>query len=218
MAQIFHPGADTRLRLAMVALGGGLVLLFVAGDRFFGSDWFTGRGDHPAQPVPFSHQHHVAGLGIDCRYCHDQVERTATAGYPPTYTCMSCHSQIWTGAPVLAPVRASLAHDEPIRWQKVYDLPDFVYFDHAIHLKGGVGCSTCHGRVDRMPITAQAAPLTMGWCLSCHRDPAPHLRDPADLFAMDWQPGPDQRQKGEARMARLGIEPARLQNCYTCHR
>jgi hypothetical protein len=218
MAQIFHPAADTRLRLALIVVAGLLLLLFVFGRNLAQSTWFTQETNHPAQPVPFSHQHHVGGLGIDCRYCHTEVERTATAGYPPTHTCMTCHSQIWTGAPILAPVRASLARHEPIHWQRVYDLPDFVYFNHAIHIDRGVGCSTCHGPVDEMPITYQAAPLTMGWCLSCHRDPAPYLRAPEEVYDMHWRPPPDQRRQGEARIARLGIEPARLDNCYTCHR
>jgi hypothetical protein len=146
------------------------------------------------------------------------VEIAPSAGLPPTYTCMTCHSQIWTGAEMLAPVRQSLANDTAIRWRRVNNLPDFVYFNHSVHVARGVGCSTCHGSVHRMPLTYQAQNLHMDWCLGCHRDPAPYLRDPAEVFDMDWQPPPDQRQRGEQRMAELGIHPERLDDCYVCHR
>ncbi len=172
------------------------------------------------QPVPFSHAHHVGGLGIDCRYCHTSVERSSFAGLPPTETCMTCHSQIWTNAAMLEPVRASLRDDTPIRWNRVHDLPDFVYFNHAIHVAKGVGCETCHGRVDRMPLMRKAQPLTMGWCLACHRDPAPHLRPHAEVFTMGWTPprGTDRRALGEALMRSYRIHDKTLTHCTICHR
>lgn len=169
------------------------------------------------QPVPFSHEHHVAGLGIDCRYCHNSVEVSANAGLPPTHTCMSCHSQIWTNAPVLSPVRRSLGEDEPIAWNRVATLPDYVYFKHDIHIAKGVGCAECHGRVDRMPLMWKANNFTMSFCLDCHRDPGPRLRPRAAVFDTEWRrdattPSP------EALMVQYGIGGRDLTGCYICHR
>lgn len=168
------------------------------------------------QPVPFSHKHHVGGLGLDCRYCHQTVERTATAGMPTTETCMTCHSQIWTGAPMLAPVRESLARDAPLHWNRVYRLPDYVFFDHSVHVAKGVACETCHGRVDRMPLTWREQALRMSWCLDCHRDPAPNLRPHEAVFAMGWAPEPG-APDGAALAERYGIH-AGLTDCTVCHR
>jgi hypothetical protein len=218
MAQIFSRSADTWLRLALIALAAlGVGGLGLAGG-VVRSDYFTGVALAPEQPVPFSHRHHAGQLGIDCRYCHDQVETAAMAGYPPTHTCMTCHSQLWTQADVLAPVRASLAEGRPLAWNRVHDLPDYVYFNHSIHVSRGVGCSECHGPVDRMTRIYKAESLQMGWCLDCHRDPAPHLRPPDQVFDLDWQPPPDQLAWAHRRMTELGIEPARLDSCYLCHR
>ncbi|MCG5239733.1 cytochrome c3 family protein [Azospirillum doebereinerae] len=219
MAQLFSPAADLRLRLFLVLMALGILGLFLGAGELMNSDWVTGLGmPSVAQPVPFSHRHHVGGLGLDCRYCHTSVETAASAGFPPTHTCMTCHSQIWTGAAMLEPVRRSLAEGRALRWRRVNDLPDFVYFNHSVHVARGVGCSTCHGAVDRMPLVEKAHSLTMGWCLDCHRDPAPALRDRSDVFAMDWTPPPDQRARGEARMRTLGIHPERLDDCGLCHR
>ena len=218
MAQLFRPSADMWLRLFIVLTVLGAAALFLMIGGLVNSDWLTTTGIFVEQPVPFSHEHHVSGLGIDCRYCHTGVETAASAGLPPTHTCMTCHSQIWTGAPMLAPVRQSLADGTAIRWKRVNDLPDFVYFNHSVHVARGVGCSTCHGPVHRMPLTYQAHTLQMSWCLECHRDPAPNLRDPSEIFDMDWHPPPDQRARGEERMARLGIHPEQLDDCYICHR
>jgi Cytochrome c7 and related cytochrome c len=182
------------------------------------SDYYTGVGMPHRQEVPFSHQHHVGGLGIDCRYCHDLVETAATAGIPPTYTCMTCHAQIWTGAPMLAPVRQSLADGTPLRWRRIHDLPDYVYFDHSIHVAKGVGCVTCHGRVDEMRLTAKHVPLTMAWCLDCHRDPAPNLRPRERVFDLTWRPAGDARAEGERLMRAYGVRTAGLTDCSTCHR
>jgi hypothetical protein len=168
------------------------------------------------QPVPFSHKHHVSGLGIDCRYCHTSVETSSFAGIPPTTTCMSCHSQIWAGSPMLEPVRASLRTNEPLRWTRVHDLPDFVYFDHSIHVAKGVGCSTCHGRVDQMPITWRENTLLMEWCLNCHREPERYVRPRSAIFQMDWVPPPNQLEAGRALLQAYHIR--KLTDCYTCHR
>lgn len=218
MPQVFPPSADTWLRLAIVvgamSVMGGLLI----SGGIVRSDYVTGVGVAPEQPVPFSHEHHVGGLGIDCRYCHTSVEIAANAGFPPTHTCMSCHSQIWTGAPMLEPVRQSLATDTAIRWQRVDTVPDFVYFDHRVHIAKGIGCVTCHGRVDRMPIMARAEPFQMEWCLDCHRDPAPKLRPREHVFDMQWAPSGDRRALREKLMAEYHVETKHLTDCYTCHR
>src|SRR5881397_115499 len=172
MAQLFHRRANTIAKASLI--GGALAVVAVcAGFYAFGrSDYWTRVGAPIEQPVPFSHQHHVAGLGIDCRYCHTSVETSNFAGIPPTATCMNCHAQIWTSASMLEPVRSSYANNQPLQWQRVHRLPDFVHFNHSIHVAKGVGCATCHGRIDQMPLTYQASPLTMQWCLDCHRNPA----------------------------------------------
>jgi hypothetical protein len=198
--------------LLTIGVGAGLVWAVPR------SDYYTGVSMQRRQEVPFSHQHHVGGLGIDCRYCHDLVETAATAGMPSTYTCMTCHSQIWTNAPMLAPVRQSLAEGKPLAWRRVHDLPDYVYFDHSIHVAKGVGCETCHGRVDTMRLTAKAEPLTMGWCLGCHRDPAPNLRPREHVLDMGWQSPKDRRAAGERLMAEYKVRTAGLTDCSTCHR
>src|SRR5512146_394728 len=171
MGQIFHRSTNTISRVTIFGA------VFVVAGFFWGvaqlqrSPYTTYRGVAHTQPVPFSHQHHVGGLGIDCRYCHTSVETSSFAGLPPTQTCMNCHSQIWTQAPVLQPVRDSWSSGQPVIWTRVYNLPGFVYFNHSIHVQKGIGCETCHGRVDEMPLTYQAVSLHMEWCLDCHRDP-----------------------------------------------
>ncbi|HUN75170.1 MAG TPA: cytochrome c3 family protein [Steroidobacteraceae bacterium] len=171
----------------------------------------------PPQPVPFSHKHHVSGLGIDCRYCHDSVEFSKNAGMPPTETCMSCHSQIWTHAAILAPVRRSLAEGTRLRWEAVYVLPDYVYFDHSIHIAKGVGCTECHGPIGDMPLTYKASTLYMSWCLDCHRNPAEHLRPRAAVFDPHWH-RTAATPSGAALMAAYHIHPQTLTDCSVCHR
>jgi hypothetical protein len=178
---------------------------------------FTGQGNVPQQPVPFSHKHHVEELGLDCRYCHSAVETSARAGVPPTHVCMACHSQIWTKAPMLAPVRASYRTATPLSWQQVNRLPDYVYFDHAVHVRNGVGCTTCHGPVERMALMRQAEPLTMDWCVSCHRDPGPYLRKPSEIFAAGWVPH-GSKAEIRKRIAHYMIKTTHLTDCSTCHR
>jgi hypothetical protein len=172
----------------------------------------------PDQPVPFSHKHHVSGLGLDCRYCHTTVETASNAGMPATTVCMTCHSQIWTNAAMLAPDRQSLARHVPLRWTRVYTLPDYVFFDHSIHVAKGVGCTTCHGPVDTMPLMRQVAPLTMGWCVDCHSNPAPNLRPEDAIFAGHWSPPPDQAQRGAELVQHYGIRTEHLTDCSVCHR
>ena len=168
------------------------------------------------QPVPFSHAHHVAGIGIDCRYCHTSVEFSATAGIPPTKTCMNCHSQIWNQSPALEPVRASFRSGQSIEWTRVHDLPDFAYFNHSAHVSKGVGCTTCHGPVDRMPLMWQYSSLQMEWCLDCHRAPEKYVRPKEEVFSVAWQPPPDQIEQGRALVKAYGIQTRT--SCSACHR
>ena len=176
----------------------------------------TGQYRPLEQPVPFDHRHHVRDDAIDCRYCHDLVERSPYAGVPPSERCMNCHAQIWNDSALLDPVRRSFFEDRPIAWRRVHRLPDFVFFDHAAHVSHGVGCEECHGRVDRMARVYQVAPLTMRWCLDCHRDPAPHLRPPELVTAMGWTPPGDARAIGEEIARRYAVRS--LTSCTTCHR
>lgn len=218
MAQIFPRSADMWLRLALLILFGGLVLLFVALAVLDRSDYNTGKGWVVRQPVPFSHEHHAGALKIDCRYCHDSVEVSAVAGLPPTDTCMSCHSQIWTGAEMLAPVRQSLVEGKPLRWNRVAELPDYVYFQHNVHVNAGVGCETCHGQVDTMPLMYRAETFTMSWCLDCHQDPAPRLRPRAAVTTMGWKTEHDRRALGERMIEEHHLDTENLTHCYICHR
>jgi hypothetical protein len=221
MPQIFTASADTRLRavLLLVVLGVLGCILLVAG--VMDSSYATLVGWVRDQPVPFSHLHHVSGLGIDCRYCHTAVEVSAEAGLPATHVCMTCHSEVWTGASMLAPVRESLASGRPLAWQRVARLPDYVYFNHSIHVERGVPCVTCHGRVDKMPLMARAQPFQMRWCLECHRNPAPHLRPPDQVTRMDWSDWdrhPEHKLYGDLMAKAYGIEPSKLDDCNICHR
>ena len=217
MPQLFPPVANS---IARVVVFGGVLLVaagFVALGVVRGSSFLRGSNVPVAQPVPFSHEHHVGGLGIDCRYCHVSVETAAYAGMPDTHTCMTCHSQIWTDSPTLAPVRASLATGTPLHWNRVYRLPDFVYFDHGIHVRRGVGCSSCHGRVDLMPLTWQTPSLEMRWCLDCHRHPERALRPRDEIFDLAWTP-PADPARGRALAAAAGIDVRQITTCTTCHR
>jgi hypothetical protein len=218
MPQIFTASADTRLRTSLLMLAIVFVgsLLFAAG--YMNSTYVTHVGWVVTQPVPFSHRHHVGGLGLDCRYCHASVEVSAEASLPATQVCMTCHSQIWIGAAVLAPVRASLADNKPLHWQRVARLPDYVYFNHSIHVSRGVPCVECHGRVDRMPLTARAKPFTMEFCLECHRDPGPHLKPRDQVTRMDWSGWPADLHFAHQQLQAFGIQPDKLTNCSICHR
>ena len=216
MSQIFHRSANTFSRVSIfgaVFAIAGLLVLFAAINR---SPWVTDARVAREQPIQFSHERHVAGNGIDCRYCHTSVEESAFAGIPPTKTCMNCHSQIWSTSQFLEPVRASFRDDRSLRWLRVHDLPDFVYFNHSVHVKKGVGCETCHGRVDEMPLMLKENSLQMEWCLECHRNPARYVRPPSEIFNVTWEPPADQLQKGAEIVKQYGIRPST--SCSTCHR
>jgi hypothetical protein len=216
MPQIFHPSANTFSRVsifgALFVVAGGLYGLAVVNR----SSYVTQAGVAREQPVPFSHKHHAGELGIDCRYCHTSVETSSNAGFPPTQTCMNCHSQIWALSPTLEPVRSSWRTGESIEWTKVYDLPDFVYFDHSIHVAKGIGCASCHGRIDKMSLTWQQPSLHMEWCLGCHRNPERSVRPRSEVFNMDWEPPPDQPNLGAELVAAHKIQSR--DDCTTCHR
>jgi hypothetical protein len=217
LAAIFTPAANLVMKVALGGLAAGALVLigFVYGVPWM--DYNTQVRLIPPQPVPFSHKHHVGGLGLDCRYCHDKVEVSATASMPPTYTCMTCHSQIWTNAKVLEPVRESLATGEPLRWRKVNDLPDYVFFNHSIHVAKGVACTTCHGPVNEMPLMWKSQSLYMSWCLQCHRDPAPRIRPREFVFDPTWKPTPD-TPSGQQLVKAYHIKQAGLDDCSVCHR
>jgi hypothetical protein len=216
MAQIFHRSANTISRVSIfgaVFIVAGLLILFAGVTR---SPWVTEARVVREQPIQFSHERHVAGNGIDCRYCHTSVEESPFAGIPPTKTCMNCHSEIFANSPYLEPVRASLTSNTPIRWTRVHDLPDFVYFDHSIHVSKGVGCTTCHGQVDRMPLMWQENTLQMEWCLECHRNPERFVRPREAVFSVEYQAPPDQAEVGRRLVAEYHIQ--KLTSCSTCHR
>src|SRR5687768_18003882 len=196
MSQLFKRSSNALAKasligvVAAVAFLGWIVMLLMR------SSYVTGQGEFIDQPIQFSHAHHVGGMGIDCRYCHTTVETSAFANIPPTKTCMNCHSQVWSNAPILEPVRASFRENRPLEWWRVHDLADFVYFDHSIHVAKGVGCATCHGQVDRMPLMWQANTLTMSWCLDCHRAPEKFIRPREQVYNMNYDAAEYLRQSG----------------------
>src|SRR5437867_1322998 len=186
MAQIFHRSTNFIARFSVFSAIFLIGIALVAVLAVARSPYMTRQNITRKQPVQFSHKHHVGDDGIDCRYCHTSVEIAATAGMPSTSTCMNCHKQIWADSPYLEPVRASFRTGKAIEWIRVHDLPDYAYFNHSIHVNKGVGCSTCHGRVDQMPIAYQASTLQMEWCLGCHRNPERFVRPAAKVFNMEW--------------------------------
>jgi len=217
MAQIFPQSANTLSKVSIIVT---LVVVAGLGGAVFelgaDSSYATNQGIARTQPIPFSHTHHVGSMGIDCRYCHTTVETSAYANIPPTKTCMNCHSQIWVNSPTLEPVRASYRTDQSIPWVKVHDLPDFVYFNHSIHVKKGVGCETCHGRVDQMALMSQKNNLEMRWCLDCHRHPEQYVRPRKYVTTMGYVPDGDQEEIGRKLVQEYHIQ--KLETCYTCHR
>lgn len=221
MAQIFGKASNSFSRITLVVAFFGFFLFWGMVYAVYRSPYTTEQYVPLAQPVPFSHEHHVSGLGIDCRYCHSSVETSAFAGMPPTETCMTCHSRVWTEAPILAPVRESLATDQPLQWKRVNQLPDFVFFNHSIHVQKGIGCSTCHGRVDQMPITWKAHSLYMRWCVDCHEAPQKYLRPRDQIFNMAWVAPKDQLERARQLLADYHISTnrlAQLRDCSMCHR
>ena len=219
MARAFHPRWNAIAKASILAVVFGVIGTVWAASELQRSPYVTEAGVERDQPVPFSHEHHVRGLGIDCRYCHTSVTQSDFAGLPPTETCMTCHSKIWTNAQLLEPVRASWRTGRPIAWNRVNNLPDYVYFNHGIHVAKGIGCSTCHGEVDRMPLMQQAGSLQMAWCLECHRAPENFIRPREKVFDMSWRPGPNQVEEGRRLAAQYELRsPQLLQNCSLCHR
>lgn len=216
MAQVFHRSTNSISRVSIFGLLFFLAAIAWLGDAIQRSPYVTGVRVAREQPVPFSHEHHVTGLGIDCRYCHASVEISAVAEIPPTKTCISCHSQIWADSPLLEPVRASFANNTPLQWVRVHDLPDFVYFNHSIHINKGVGCSTCHGQVDRMPLMWRTQSLNMDWCLECHRHPERYIRPREEVFNMKWTAPPDQTALGQKLVKEYEVRS--LIDCAICHR
>ena len=186
MAQVFDRSSNALARMSLVLTGLIVIALGVALDSLQRSPWVTRQGQRPDQPIPFSHKHHVVGLGLQCQYCHTSVEKSSYAGIPPTKTCINCHAQIWTNAELLEPARQSWATGASIQWIRVHDLPDYVYFNHEIHVNKGIGCASCHGRVDEMPLMYQQNTLQMEWCLNCHRNPAVNLRPTSEIYNMAW--------------------------------
>ena len=219
MAQIFHRSFNiySRASIVGVALLVGFILWLVM--AFARSSYATQQYVNREQPVPFSHAHHVGGMGLDCRYCHTSVEVAASANIPPTKTCMNCHSMVWNQAPMLEPVRESFRTNQSLQWTRVHDLPDFAYFNHSIHINKGVGCQTCHGQIDRMPLTSQVSPLTMEWCLECHRQPEKYVRRREDVFRMDYVQPANQQELGLQLVKEYNIlGREQLTSCSTCHR
>jgi hypothetical protein len=212
---VFPKWANWLRELSAVLAVGGLLYVTVLLTLLFAPET-TAIGYAPEQPVPYSHARHVGELGMDCRYCHTTVEHAAQASLPPTQICMNCHQKIRADSPKLLPVRESFATGMPIPWVRVHALPDFTYFNHSAHLTAGIGCVSCHGRIDRMEIVSQAKPLTMGWCLECHRQPEPYLRPQEFLTAMDWAPNEDPLMLGRRLRATHNVDPST--DCSTCHR
>jgi Cytochrome c7 and related cytochrome c/Class III cytochrome C family len=216
MSQIFYRSTNLLSRLSIY---GGVFILSLFGFALYEielSPWYTDVNVAQEQPVPFSHKHHVGELGLDCRYCHTSVEKSSFAGVPPTQTCMTCHSQIWTNAAMLEPVRASYRDDKSIAWTRVNALPEFVYFDHSIHVAKGIGCTTCHGPIAEMPLTWRAGSLYMSWCLNCHRQPEQYVRPKEKVFDPNYEPPESQLELGARLVKEYKIE--KLTDCSTCHR
>ena len=215
MTQVFSRRAGLYAQLlllgVLLAIGTGVLIWRAMTAEANGVD------ETVEQPIPFSHKHHVADVGLDCRYCHASVETSPFAGMPPISTCMTCHSQLFTDQAMFKPLVDAWVGKHPLSWRRVYQLPDFVYFDHSIHVAKGVGCESCHGRVDQMPLTRRVEDLSMKWCLSCHREPEQALRPRDKITAMDWHVD-DQKALGEALVQAYQIDKRKLTDCSTCHR
>lgn len=216
MAQIFDRSSNALARMSLVLSGLIIIALGVSLDQLQRSPWVTRQGQRPDQPIPFSHKHHVQGLGLQCQYCHTTVEKSSYAGIPPTKTCMNCHAQIWTNAQLLEPVRHSWATNQSINWTRVHDLPDFVFFNHSVHVNKGIGCASCHGRVDQMPLMYMQNTLQMEWCLDCHRNPAKNLRPTSEIYNMSWEaPNSDRPVWCSVAPQQTGVPTAQTVNCVT---
>lgn len=219
MSQAFRRWTNVGSKGSIIAAVLSLVAVTWVGVLYVGSSYGTSIGVAPVQPIPFSHQHHAGVLGIDCRYCHTSVEQSSFAGIPATSICMNCHSQMWFASDMLEPVRASYHQNRAIRWERVYNTPGFVYFDHSIHVHKGIGCSSCHGQIDQMPFTQQVPTLLMDWCLECHRNPAKEVRPREHVFDVNYRQPENQLELGQKLVQEYNIRPANhLTSCTVCHR
>ena len=217
MAQVFHRSINWVAKLSillLLALASLCLAILLNINRL---DYVSHVGLAKDQPVPFSHKHHVTGMGIDCRYCHTSVEESAFAGIPPVETCMTCHSLVWTEAPLLEPVRTAWRDEVPLQWTRIHDLPDFVYFRHDIHVAKGVGCTSCHGPVDQMPLLYKENTLNMEWCLECHREPERQIRPRDQVFDVTWSPPADQERAGARLVEEYDVQVSQLTDCSVCH-
>lgn len=215
MAQIFRSWTN---KLPLILAVGGLaaVASVVGFFWYYGSPWYTDVGYGPRQPVPYSHKLHAGDLGMDCRYCHYSIEKSATANVPPTSVCMNCHALILPESEKLLPVRESWATGEPVKWVRIHKIGEYAYFNHSIHLSRGVSCISCHGNVAQMEVVSQKQPLSMGWCLTCHRNPSPHLRPVEEVTNMNWIAGEDQAEYAARIIQEKKIAPP--EDCSACHR
>lgn len=219
MAQLFNKSANNiaKISLMMVPILGATA--FFAFTQLARSSYLTGQYVEKQQPVQFSHKHHVGDDGIDCRYCHQTVETTGSAGMPSTQTCMNCHSQLWADSPYLEPVRASFRDNKPIEWERVHDLPEYTYFNHSIHIAKGVGCSTCHGEIDNMPAVYQNSSLQMEWCIACHRAPENFIRPKSEIYNMQWKDGDiDVAERNQLKADYKIRSKEMMTSCSVCHR
>ncbi|MBD02966.1 MAG: cytochrome C [Gemmatimonadetes bacterium] len=217
MAQVFHRSSNWLARFSIIAVIGVTGLLFSILLNINRIDYVSEVGVAIDQPVPFSHKHHVEAIGIDCRYCHTSVEESAFAGIPPVETCMTCHSLIWTEAPNLEPIRTAWRDEKPLQWNRVHDLPDFVYFRHNIHIAKGIGCTSCHGAINEMPLVWVENALNMEWCLDCHRNPEKHIRPRERVFDVHWTPPADQEAQGLQLVEEYDVRVSQLTDCSVCH-
>jgi hypothetical protein len=218
MAQIFHPSMKVVSRASIIAVLIVVTTVVWIAAAMYRSGYSTNVNAPVEQNIPFSHEHHVNGLGISCAYCHTSAEKSAFAGIPPTHTCMTCHSQIWNTSPMLQPVRTSYQTQASLEWVRVHDLPDFAYFNHSIHVNKGIGCQTCHGQVNKMPLTWRTNTLYMQWCLDCHREPEKYIRPKEEVYSMDYVPSKDQLTLGKELVEKYHIKKKQLTDCSICHR
>ncbi|MFN0156962.1 MAG: cytochrome c3 family protein [Bacteroidota bacterium] len=218
MAQIFHPSFKVISRASIIVVLLVAAVLGWVASELFRSGYTTNVNVAREQPVPFSHEHHVNGLGLECAYCHTSVEQSSFAGIPPTHTCMTCHSQIWTTAPMLEPVRTSYRTQQPMEWVRVHDLPDFAYFNHSIHVNKGMACQVCHGDVNMMPLTWKTKSLYMQWCLECHREPEKFIRPREEVYNFSYIPPHNQVEFGMKLVKEYDVKTKQLTDCSICHR
>ncbi len=217
MPQTFPKNANAFAKWLVVG-GGVFVLALMIALAFYARTTNNAVGVPVSQPVAFQHNLHAGQLGLDCRYCHTSVEVEATSSVPPTETCMTCHSQIRVGDPALAVVQASWDTQTPIEWNRVHDMADYVYFNHSAHINSGVGCSDCHGSVQEMGEIWKNEPMTMGWCLECHRQPEEYLRPVSEVFNMEYERPSDQLALGAELVDAYHVNTDKLLQCSTCHR